>query len=156
MEIYNDVHRKAESYCAFQERSQQEVRDKLYDWGLHKNQVEQIITELILDNFLNEERFAFAYAGGKHRIKKWGRFKIKQGLRMKAVSDPLIVTALAQLDPDEYLENLRGILLKKNTQIKEVNDFKRYQKLVNFAMMRGYEVDLIQDVLKEVLNSNDL
>ncbi len=67
---------KAESYCAYQERCQQEVRDKLYSWGLHEVQVENVIAELIASNFINEERFAKAYAGGKFRIKKWGRVKI--------------------------------------------------------------------------------
>ena len=68
---------KAESYCAYQERSQFEIRNKLYEWGLHQRDVEEIISELIEFNFLNEERFALAYSLGKFRIKGWGKIKIR-------------------------------------------------------------------------------
>ena len=80
---------KAEHYCAYQERSQQEVRDKLYEWGLWPDAVENIISELISNNFLNEERFAKAYAQGKFNQKGWGRIKIKQALKLKKVPDIL-------------------------------------------------------------------
>src|ERR1700740_2175906 len=85
---------KAEHYCAYQERSQQEVRDKLYEWGLWPEAVEHIISQLICDNFLNEERFAKAYALGKFRQKGWGKIKIKQGLKLKKVPEVLIKKAL--------------------------------------------------------------
>ena len=75
----NAARSKAEHYCAYQERSQQEVRDKLYEWGQYPDVVENIISGLITGNFLNEERFAKAYAIGKFRQKGWGRMKIKQG-----------------------------------------------------------------------------
>src|SRR5258708_2225078 len=90
---------KAMKYCAYQERSQQEVRDKLYSFGLHQKEVEEIISRLITDSYLKEERFAIAYATGKFRIKKWGVVKIRQGLKEKRVSDPLIRIALDQIDP---------------------------------------------------------
>ena len=74
---------KAEHFCAYQERAQQEVRDKLYEWGLWPDAVENIIVKLIGDNFLNEERFAKAYTQGKFKQKGWGKLKIKQGLKLK-------------------------------------------------------------------------
>src|ERR1700750_1319383 len=85
---------KAEHYCTYQDRSQQEMRDKLYEWGLHQKQGENIITELIGTNFLNEKRFANAYPRGKFNQKGWARNKIKQGLKFKKVSEPLIKKAL--------------------------------------------------------------
>src|SRR5690606_17889250 len=88
---------KMEHYCAYQERSQQEVRDKLYSLGLRSADIEEIIADLIQNNFLNEERFAAAYAQGKFRMKSWGKLKIKQGLKLKRVSDKLIVKALNQI-----------------------------------------------------------
>src|SRR5690606_32650010 len=91
---YTAAKLKASNYCAFQERSQQEVRDKLYEWGLHKEEVENLLVDLIQEGFLNEERFAMAYARGKHRINKWGVHKIRQGLKLKSVSPPLIQSAL--------------------------------------------------------------
>lgn len=143
---------KAMHYCAYQERSQQEVRDKLYAWGLHREEVENLLTELILENFLNEERFAIAYAGGKHRVNKWGRHKIKQGLKLKAVSDPLIRTALNSLDETEYQQNLQELLDKKAASLRETHPYKRRQKLVNYVLSKGYESDLIF----ETLNDKDL
>src|SRR5262245_50507296 len=95
---------KSRKFCAYHERSQQEVRDKLYSWGLHRKDVEEIIALLIGDGFLKEERFAIAYATGKFRIKKWGVVKIRQGLIEKKVSEPLIRLALDQIDPGEYLQ----------------------------------------------------
>jgi len=141
--------KKAEHYCAYQERSQQEVRDKLYDWGLHATVVENIISLLIGDNFLNEERFSKAYAKGKFNQKGWGRIKIKQGLKFKKVPDVLIKKALATIDADEYLQTLHTLINKKAKLLNEKDLFKRRYKLQQFALSRGYESDLIGDVLKE-------
>src|ERR1700759_5714121 len=93
---------KAEHYCAYQERSQQEVRDKLYEWGLYSQQVENIISRLIEGNYLNEERFAKEYARGKFNQKAWGRIKIKQGLKFKQVPDKLIKKALDTINLSDY------------------------------------------------------
>lgn len=140
---------KAEHYCAYQERSQQEVRDKLYEWGLYPNQIENIITVLIAGNFLNEERFAKAYASGKLNIKHWGKGKIKQGLKVKRVSEPLIRKALAAIDHDIYLGILRIVLEKKQQQLTEKDSFKRRYKLIQYVIGRGFETDLIRDILKD-------
>lgn len=139
---------KAEHYCAYQERSQQEVRDKLYEWGLHSLAVENIISRLIGDNFLNEERFAKAYAVGKFKQKGWGRIKIKQGLKFKRVPEVLIKKALKMIDGDEYLNALHKILSKKAALTTEKDSFKRRYKLQQYALSRGFENDLVADVLK--------
>lgn len=143
---------KAENYCAYQERSQQEVRDKLYEWGLYPNQVENIITRLIENNFLNEARFAVAYATGKFRQKGWGKIKIKQGLKLKKVSEPLIKKALNSIDGDDYLQMLNRIIEKKSATITEKVAYKRRYKLQQYAMSRGFEGDLISDVLKGMVD----
>jgi len=109
---------KAENYCAYQERSQQEVRDKLYEWGLYSNTVEQVIIQLIDGNFLNEERFANAYTRGKFNQKGWGKIKIKQGLKFKRVSDPLIKKALNSINEDDYLLMLHQVVQKKSNTFK--------------------------------------
>jgi len=140
---------KAENYCAYQERSQQEVRDKLYEWGVYASVVEKIISKLIENNFLNEERFAIAYATGKLRQKGWGRNKIKQGLKLKKVSDPLIKKALKNIDDGEYLEMLRKIIQKKEATITEKVSYKRKYKLHQYVLSRGFESDLIADVLRD-------
>ncbi|SEP43069.1 regulatory protein RecX [Mucilaginibacter sp. OK283] len=139
---------KAESYCAYQERSQQEVRDKLYEWGLWPDAIEQVISELIQGNFLNEERFAKAYAKGKFSQKAWGRIKIKQGLKQKRVPDVLIKKAMLTIDADDYFAVLTRLLDKKAGTINEKNELKRRYKLQQYAMGRGYEADLVAEVLK--------
>ena len=143
---------KAEAYCAYQERSQQEVRDKLYHWGLHREDVEEIIATLVTDGFLNEERFAMAYASGKFRMNGWGKMKIKQGLKQKAVSAPLIRAALASLDEQEYRDKLLSLLEAKARLEKEQHPYKRKNKLVRYVLGKGYESELIL----ELLNDNDL
>lgn len=139
---------KAEHFCAYQERSQQEVRDKLYEWGLWPEAVELVISQLIEGNFLNEARFANAYALGKFNQKAWGRIKIKQGLKLKRVPDTLIKKALLNIDADTYLAALTGIIEKKAALLTEKNKLKRKYKLQQYALGRGYETDLILEVLK--------
>src|SRR6195952_439515 len=138
---------KAEHYCAYQERSQQEVRDKLYEWGLYPNMVENVIIRLIEGNFLNEERFANAYTRGKFNQKGWGRIKIKQGLKFKKVSDALIKKALNSINGDDYMQMLAKVIQKKAALLTEKDPYKRRYKLQQYAMGRGYESDLVADVV---------
>ena len=145
----HEAHLKAQNYCAYQERSQQEVRNKLYEWGLHQRDVEYIISELIENNFLNEERFAQAYTLGKFRIKGWGKVKIKQGLKLKQVPDKLIQRSLQKIDGDDYLDTLKKVLIKKSAAVKEKDPYKRRYKLMQYAASRGFEKDLISDLLKD-------
>lgn len=141
---------KAEAYCAYQERCQQEVRDKLYEWGLFPDAVESIIAKLISDNFLNEERFAKAYAGGKFRIKKWGRIKIKLELKKRKISDYCIKQAMKEINEDAYLETLKQLIEKKSKDIKGGKEHIRHFKIANYIASRGFENDLIWEVLKEL------
>jgi regulatory protein len=141
--------KKAEDYCAFQERCQQEVRDKLYYWGLHQEDVEATIAVLISEGFINEERFAKAFAGGKFRIKKWGRVKIKNELMLRRITKYCISKALEEIDDKEYLRTLNGLLEKKAKEIKEKNKFKKIKKIVSYAVSRGYENELVWDIIKE-------
>ncbi|HCN82271.1 MAG TPA: RecX family transcriptional regulator [Sphingobacteriaceae bacterium] len=141
---------KAEHYCAYQERSQQEVRTKLQSFDLPYADIEELISELIQANFLNEERFARTYALGKFRIKNWGKNKIKQGLKLKQVPEKLIMKVLKQLDEQDYSHTLLVLLNKKAALLQEYDTFKRNYKLMQYALGKGYERDLITDVLKEL------
>jgi regulatory protein len=139
---------KIRDWCAYQERCQQEVRDKLYDYGLKTDEVENMIAQLVSENFINEERFAIAFAGGKFRIKKWGRIKIKQELKAKRVSDYCIRKGLAVIDNTEYINTLKKVLALKGKSITEKNALKKKQKLVRYALSKGYEQDIVFDLLK--------
>jgi regulatory protein len=138
---------KAESYCAYQERSQYEIRNKLYEWGLYQKDVEEIICELIESNFLNEERFALAYTLGKFRIKGWGKIKIKQALKLKRIPDQLIKKSLQAINDEDYLLMLKRILEKKARTITETDPFKHRYLLSRYASGKGFELDLISDLL---------
>jgi regulatory protein len=146
---------KAADYCAYQERSQQEVRDKLYGYGLHHDEVEENISELITQGYLNEERFAKAYAGGKFRIKGWGKRKILQGLKQHRISEYCIKKGMLEIDPDDYFETLMKHLEKKRPSIKTDSQYILKGKLTQHLIMKGFEMDLIQEAIKQSLNSND-
>lgn len=139
---------KAESFCVYQERSQKEVRYKLVEWGMRGDELEEILSELIVNNFLNEERFAKSYASGKFNIKKWGRVKIKQGLKLKGVPDRILQKALYSLDDDDYMQTLENLAIKKAATITESNPLKRKMKLTTYLQGRGFEIDLILLALK--------
>jgi len=146
---------KITGYCAYQERSHKEVRNKLYEYGLHRNDVDEILSRLITEKFLNEERFAKAFAGGKFRIKKWGRNKIVNELASHGVTSKCIQKGLTEIDIADYNKTLRNLLKRKLELIKEENIFKKREKAARFAIGKGYESELVWGMLKELdLTSN--
>ncbi len=142
---------KAMKYCAYQERTQQQVRDKLYEWGLYGDEVEEVISHLITENFLNEERFAVSYALGHFRQKKWGKIKIKQGLEQKKLSNYCIKKGLNEIDSSEYDETLHALLQKKYSLLKEKNLYIRKQKAVQYMLQKGYEADLVWATVEKII-----
>lgn len=143
---------KIRRYCAYQERSHQEVRKKLQEFGLKSNENEELITELITSGFLNEERFAKAFAGGKFRMKKWGKIKITIALESHGLSTNCIRSGLAEIPADDYRNTLQSILEKKNRELAEMEDmFSRRDALSKFAIRKGYEPDLVWNLLREFL-----
>ena len=139
---------KAENFCVYQERSQKEVRYKLVEWGIRSDELEEILLELIMNYFLNEVRFANAYVSGKFNVKKWGRIKIKQGLKLKGVSDKMLQKALYSMDDNDYMQTLENLAQKKADSLAENNPLKRKMKLISYLQNRGFETDLILLVLK--------
>lgn len=141
---------KIRQYCAYQERNHREVKEKLYSFGLYRDEVEQLLAQLIEENYLNEERFAIAFAGGKFRMKGWGRIKIRHQLKQQQVSDYCIRMALAAIDEDTYLGQLQKLLDEKNEALRnEKNSFIRRKKVQAYLMQKGYEPDLIYELLKD-------
>ncbi|MBK7964637.1 MAG: RecX family transcriptional regulator [Bacteroidetes bacterium] len=139
---------KIARWCAYQERSQQEVRDKLYEYGLFSKDVEVLISRLIGDNFLNEERFAIAFAGGKFRQLGWGKVKIKAALKLKKVFDYCLRKGIASIPDQDYILMLEKVVAKRAREEKENNPMKRMHKLAQYAISRGYESDLVWEVLR--------
>lgn len=142
---------KAAAYCAYQERTQQEVRTKLYSYGLAFDEVEEIIIRLCAEKLIDEERFAQSYVRGKCNLKRWGRRKILLGLKAHQISDYCIRQGIKEMNLDTYWQNLLYLAEKKNRTEKEGNLALRKHKLTQFLMGKGYENDLIKDALQEVL-----
>ena len=140
---------KARHFCAYQERCHQEVKEKLYSFGLWKNDVEETISLLIGDDYLNEERFAIQFAGGRFRMKHWGRVRIRHELRQRQLSEYCINKALAAIDEEDYLRTLEKLAAEKWEALKEETVFIRRGKLQDYLIRKGYEPDLI-GILKEI------
>ncbi len=138
---------KLKHYCAYQERCHSEVREKLYSLGAWKKDHDEIISALIEENYLNEERFAIAYAGGKWRVKQWGRQKIKYALKQKQVSEYCIKKAMRQIDEDEYREVVTQLAKEKYAALKKEQYLVRKKKTMDHLVARGVETDIVQQIM---------
>lgn len=144
---------KLQQFCAYKERCHSEVRTKLIKLEIYGDRLEQVISELIQEDFLNEERYAKAYVSGKYRMNRWGKKKIIMNLKGKRVSDYCINKGLEEINEEEYLENLIALIEKQIRQYsnKNLNDYQLRSKLFQFAMGKGYETEIIKIALDEVL-----
>lgn len=135
---------KARHYCGYQERCHAEVKEKLYALGLWKKEVEELISQLIEENFLNEERYAIAFAGGKFRMKQWGRVKIKYELQQKNISTYCIKKALKEIDDADYEKTFFKLAEEKWASLKsEKNIFTKKRKTRDYLLQKGFENELI-------------
>ena len=130
---------KIKHYCSYQERSHAEVKEKLYGFGLRKPEVEELISKLIEENYLNEERFSESFARGHFRMKQWGRVKIKYELKQKQVSEYNIQKALSSIEEDAYLKTLKKLAETKWKNIKTpgVNVYTRVAKTTAYLLQKG-------------------
>ncbi len=142
---------KTASFCAYQERTHKEVRKRLSELDVLGDEAEEIITYLIENNYLNEEHFARVFAGSKFRQKKWGRIKIRQELKMRGVSDYCLKAGMSEIDGDDYMIILQEIIEKKSKDIKDSNKLMIKQKLIKYALSKGFENDLVFDVVGKFL-----
>jgi regulatory protein len=142
---------KAYRYCAYQERSHSEVKNKLFSFGLHSDEVDQVLSRLITEGFVNEERFAKAFAGGKFRMQKWGRIKIENELNALGISRNCIQRGMKEILDDDYKKTLQQLLKKRNDLSSESDPFKKRNKLAQYAIGRGFEPELVWRMIKEIL-----
>ncbi len=138
-------------YCAYQERSHKEVKNKLFEYGLYASEVDEILSYLITEGFLKEERYAKAYAGGKFRMMKWGRLKIQHELEMNGLTPRCIAKGLAEIDPSDYLKTLKSLVKKKSALITEENLFKKKKKIAQFVIGKGYEPELVWETVNDLI-----
>ena len=134
-------------WCAERERCHSEIRSKLLEHSVYGDDLEQVIDRLITEGFLNEERYARAYARGKLRMNHWGWNKILANLKMKQISSYCIKMAYEEIDHEEYIDILNHLISRKAREIKESDYFKRRQKIIRFLVQKGFEIPLITEIL---------
>ena len=147
-----EAKKKLENFCVYQDRCHHEVEKKLNEMHMIPEACEVIILHLMEHDFLNEERFTKSFSRGKFKIKKWGKQRIIRELKMRDISEYNIKNGLNEIDPDEYLETLKKIAIKKRDSITEKNPYKKSQKITNFLFYRGFENNLVYEVVREIVN----
>lgn len=138
-------------YCKYQDRCHSEVRNKLLELGCRGEELEAFIAEMVAGGFLNEERFAKAYARGKFRMKHWGKLKIRQQLKMKKISDYCIKKGMEEIDGEEYLSVAKEIVEKKWQELSSERSIAtRKGKVYRHALQKGYEADIVLETINEI------
>jgi regulatory protein len=134
-------------FCAYQERSHKEVKNKLFGYRLRPGEADEILSQLITEGFLNEERFARAFAGGKFRIMKWGKLKIQHELEMNGLTPRCIALGLAEIDYSDYSKTIKHLIKRKIAQTNEEDVFKKKSKVARFVIGKGFEPELVWNVM---------
>ncbi|WKD85687.1 Regulatory protein RecX [Polaribacter huanghezhanensis] len=150
-----EIKRKLERYCVYQDRCHKEIETKLREFILIEEAKNQIILHLMEHDFLNEERFSKSFARGKFKIKNWGKQRIIRELKSRDISEYNIKTALKEIDEEEYLATINKIAVKRNSILNESDFYKRKKKLTDYLIRKGYEFDLIFSTIKRVLEKNN-
>ncbi|MDD5506836.1 MAG: regulatory protein RecX [Bacteroidales bacterium] len=146
---YREILQRTQSFCARDEKCLRQVRQKLTFWGATASQAEDILQYLTDENFINEERFAREFARGKFRINKWGKVKIAIELMRLHIPEESIRNGLDAIDPDDYVSQLRKILLQRSKSLNESNPEVARKKLATFALGKGFEGELVWGVVRE-------
>ena len=141
---------KLEHYCAYQDRCHEEVIQKLRSMKMDQDEIDQIIVQLIADNFLNEERFACNYARGKHRIKHWGKIRIVNELKFRKISQYNINLALKEITTEEYEATFHNLAEQNWESIRELNPLKKRKKFCDYVLRKGFESNLVYEKVKEL------
>lgn len=142
--------KKAAYFCVYQERTQREVRERLAEWEIIGDDAEEIIAYLISENYVNEERFAKIFAGSKFRVKHWGRQKIRYELKMRGLSAYCVDAGMREIEDEDYFEALKALLEKKKQELRNENVLIRNQKIARFALSKGFESELVWDIIKKI------
>ena len=137
-------------YCGYQERSHADAVQKLWDLGVNRSWHDEILSTLIEEDYLNEERFAQAFARGKFRLNDWGRKKIIYALKEKRVSAYNINKALKEIDEDSYTNTLKMLAEKKYEALKEDQYLVRKKKTMDYLIQKGFEHNLITAVVNQL------
>ena len=146
---------KLESFCAYQERCEQDITRKLSDWGIFGEDHDILIADLISNNYLNESRFAEAFVSGKFRIKHWGKTKITAHLKSKRISDYSIKKAIKLIEDEDYLSTLNQLAEKKWASLSRENHWDKIAKLKRYLYNKGYEAHYLNEITNQFIEQNE-
>ena len=147
---FEEINNNLEYYCSYQDRCTKEEEDKLYSFSVSQSEKDEILTYLIENNFINEERFAQSFVRGKHNYKFWGKNRIVNELKFRNISSRIITIALKEIPEETYLENFHQLAEKHWNNITERKGQKKNKKFVDFLLRKGYETNLIYEKLNEL------
>ena len=142
-----EVTDRIQSFCALQDRCQWEVEKKMREWGVEEDIIKNILTDLILEKFIDEQRFSESFCRGKFRMKRWGKVKIKNELKLRKISTSCINKGLDQILDKEYYSVLKELYEKKKNSLKDKNQFIQKGKIIKYLQQKGYENDLIWELI---------
>ncbi len=150
-----EAYNKFSAQCALAEYCCSDIRKKMQRMEMGEEVTERVIRHLKKEGFIDESRYSKAFVRDKFRYNHWGRVRIEQGLRMKGISQSLIVDAMLEIDEDDARETLLHLMKKKLPSVKGRNAYEIKAKLMRFAMSRGFDIDLIRGVADEVVSDGD-
>ena len=148
--LINVALNKAMALCANREYCSEDIRAKLDSWSVNNQDADKIIIKLIVENFINEKRYAEAFVRDKYHHNKWGKVKIASRLRAKRITPDVITSALAAVDEDQYRQDIREILASHRKFIKAKNQFDLKGKLMRFGLSKGFESHILYDILNDL------
>jgi regulatory protein len=149
----SEIIQRMQKLCSRQERCTSEIRNKLNEYNLSIQEIERIIKILLKEDFINDERYAIAFAHDKFRFNKWGKIKIEYHLKRKGINDGYILKALENIDSEEYLQMIKSELIKRSKKDKSPNAFVLKSKLMRFGQSKGFETEFVFKIINEILNS---
>jgi regulatory protein len=144
---YKVALQRAAALCSSQEQCSSHIREKLNSWRVSEIDSDRIIALLQKEKFLDDTRYATFYVRDKYRLNGWGKIKLAHMLRQKEIPQNLIQEALDQIDPVEYRQTCERLISEKSASLRESNQYKRKGKLFRFAAQRGFESELIHQIL---------
>ena len=148
MKTENDAYLTLAALCAQAEHCQYEMLEKMRRWELPDDAQARVMAKLIKERYVDDERYAQAFVNDKIRYNKWGRRKVEQALWQKHIDDDIRQRVLDEVDDSEYLAVLKPLLQQKRRSTKAANDYELNQKLVRFAVSRGFTFDIIRQCLE--------
>ena len=149
-ESFKELLQRLSRYCAYQDRCRRDVEMKLQGWELSSKMAERLIKELLNEGFVDDLRFAKSFVRGKFRINRWGKQRIVYELRARKIDEPMIKEGLEEIDEGRYMDSIRSLIEKKNLEIKSKKIVNKREKIINFVVGKGYEIDLVLRMMNEL------